>query len=577
MTDVIVMNTRNERLEIATARTTFLQHGTGGDQVRPLVAASWRRSRTMGVDAMTPAPSFHTDLDTDGRLASAARPVLHRLADEVSGLALSIALTDAQSRLLLRIDTEVGIGQLLDSVHFAPGFDYGESAVGTNGVGTAVESRQPVTISGPEHFAERLQAFACVGAPVRDPFTGRVTGVLDITCLVEDSSPILRSLVRAGAADLEKHLLRDRGFEQQAVFDAYTRTAARSKAAIAAVGPTVLLSNTLMQSSFTAEEAEQLRTHARYLTDRAEQAEEQLELGSGVAVHLRAQRVTVRDRAVGVVLEASRIVAESTVRAESRYGSESASPGWRRAELELATAVRSSSPVLITGESASGKATLVTAVFRALRTDAVVEVVDEAERAVALAAEMKERATPTLVLIRRLDRWDPSSAAAIRRLAAATAAPHLFAATADQTDGIDPALIDAFASSTTVPPLRHRTPDLVRLAEQFTSVDGRRRPLAPDAVHALSSHSWPGNLAELEQVMRRAAARRPTGRIEAHDLPESLASRSRRRLTAMESAERDAIVGALRSADGNRVRAAAQLGISRATLYRKISQFGIVL
>lgn len=556
----------------------FLELGTQSGEVRPVVAASWQRSRILGVDALTPVPGYHTNLDTDGRLVSAARPVLDRLADEVAELALSIALTDASSRLLMRVDTEQRIGRLLDSVHFAPGFDYGESAVGTNGVGTAFESRQPVTISGPEHFAERLQAFSCTGAPIRDPLSGRVAGVLDITCLFEDSSPVLRSLVRATTGEIERLLLMDRGFEQQALFDSYTRTAARSKGAVGAVGLTVLLANHTMEELFTSTEYEELRTHARYLVDRNERAEDDVELASGTRVHLRAQRVTSREQIVGVVFDVVHLP-DPSITKRAAVVAAAASAGWRRAEADVAAAIRSSSPIIVAGEAATGKATLVVTAFRGRHPAGAVEIVDSPARADELADELPRRQTATLALIRRLDQWDAATAPSITRLADATTAPHLLAATFTGADGEDrdASLLQAFVASTIVPPLRHRAQDLPQLAEAVLRDTGRPRVLSPNAMRVLANHDWPGNLAELRDVLQHAASRRPAGAIELYDLPESLSARAPRKLSTMESAERDTIVAALRATEGNRVQAAAQLGIGRATLYRKISQYGITL
>lgn len=574
-----VEQTHNRRLEIAAARAAFLEQGTDLGDVRPVVAASWQRSRSLGVDALTPTPEYHGDLDTQGRLMSAARPVLDRLADEVAELALSIALTDANSRLLLRVDTERRIGTLLDSVHFAPGFDYGESAVGTNGVGTAFESRQPVTISGPEHFAERLQAFSCTGAPIRDPLSGRVAGVLDVTCLYEDSSPVLRSLVRATTSEIERLLLVDRGYEQQAVFDAYARTATRSRLAVGAVGISVLIANHAMHDQFSAAEYEELRTHAQYLADRNDRAEDDVPLSTGARAHLRTQRVIAREQMVGVVFEAARIRDVPTAASPTPTLAGAGSPGWRRAHADVASAVRSSSPVVVAGEASTGKTMLIADTFRAVHPDGVVEVIDSPTQAEALCAALGDRATPTLALIRRLDSWDAGSGPSLARLADVTAPPHMMAATFTTTEGEapDPALLQSFVASAMVPPLRHRAQDLPQLAEAIIRATGRPRALSPLALRSLTNHEWPGNLAELRSVLERAVSLRPVGVIDVQDLPGALSAHPSRRLNPMESAERDAIVAALLSTEGNRVHAAAELGISRATLYRKIGQYGIAV
>lgn len=99
----------------------------------------------------------------------------------------------------------------------------------------------------------------------------------------------------------------------------------------------------------------------------------------------------------------------------------------------------------------------------------------------------------------------------------------------------------------------------------------------PEVMRTLLRREWPGNVAELEQVLRAALARRRSGRIQLEDLPEEVHATSRRVLTPLESLERDAIARALIESGGDRAEAAARLGISRATIYRKIRTYGIVI
>jgi transcriptional regulator of acetoin/glycerol metabolism len=146
------------------------------DAVPDVVAASSRRSRSAGVDAADFQVACCSDLDTSSRLVRCAQPIIDRISRETADIALSIAVTDARARVLTRVDTSRTIGLLLYKVSFAPGFDYAEDGVGTNGVGTVFESGQPIHIVGPEHFHECLQPFACSGAPIRDPPSGRIEG-----------------------------------------------------------------------------------------------------------------------------------------------------------------------------------------------------------------------------------------------------------------------------------------------------------------------------------------------------------------------------------------------------------------
>jgi transcriptional regulator of acetoin/glycerol metabolism len=88
--------------------------------------------------------------------------------------------------------------------------------------------------------------------------------------------------------------------------------------------------------------------------------------------------------------------------------------------------------------------------------------------------------------------------------------------------------------------------------------------------------TWPGNTEQLWQVLRRIVQHRRAGSIHPHDLPPECLTVSRRLLSPLESMERDAIVQSLLDSDGNKAKAADSLGMSRATIYRKIREYGIV-
>ena len=81
----------------------------------------------------------------------------------------------------------------------------------------------------------------------------------------------------------------------------------------------------------------------------------------------------------------------------------------------------------------------------------------------------------------------------------------------------------------------------------------------------------------MREALAAALTRRPVGVIQVPDLPAFCQSSPRSALRPVDEIERDAIVAALRDADGNRVAAAAALGLARSTLYRKIRQYGITV
>jgi len=99
---------------------------------------------------------------------------------------------------------------------------------------------------------------------------------------------------------------------------------------------------------------------------------------------------------------------------------------------------------------------------------------------------------------------------------------------------------------------------------------------SPEAMQLLLRSNWPGNTEQLWQVLRRIVQHRRTGTIHPGDLPPECWSVSRRLLSPLESIQRDAIVQSLLDHQGNKARAAESLGMSRATIYRKIHEYGIV-
>jgi two-component system NtrC family response regulator len=134
----------------------------------------------------------------------------------------------------------------------------------------------------------------------------------------------------------------------------------------------------------------------------------------------------------------------------------------------------------------------------------------------------------------------------------------------------------------TIPPLRSRIGDVTLLAHafvrRFAAEQKRTVSLGEDAIGSISSHAWPGNVRELENCIKRAVIMADGNTLTAADIgletaggePVSLDLR-----TIREEAERKAILAALSRSNGNVVRAAELLGVSRPTLYDLMHKFGL--
>jgi transcriptional regulator of acetoin/glycerol metabolism len=87
------------------------------------------------------------------------------------------------------------------------------------------------------------------------------------------------------------------------------------------------------------------------------------------------------------------------------------------------------------------------------------------------------------------------------------------------------------------------------------------------------SYSWPGNVKELRRLISQLASSGKTGSVLPSDLPAAM--QSSKTLSMIERVELEAIRKALQEAKGNRVKAADILGVSRATVYRKMKAYRI--
>lgn len=140
-------------------------------------------------------------------------------------------------------------------------------------------------------------------------------------------------------------------------------------------------------------------------------------------------------------------------------------------------------------------------------------------------------------------------------------------------------LLDTLAArSVTLPALRERPEDIAELLPALAPGPAPGSPPLTwtlDALRALEQHPWPGNVTELAHLVRAVASRRRAcGPVRRSELPDPVREGpAGRNLSPMELAERAAILEALRRHGGNKARAAAALGIGRATLYRKLREY----
>jgi DNA-binding winged helix-turn-helix (wHTH) protein len=158
------------------------------DDVREPIVESWRRSFAAGIDptghqlAPIVADEDETQMRWNEHPLAQTSALIHAclaaIAEEADHL---IVVTDAEGVILMVEGSPRLRVRAADHMNFTEGTLWSESGAGTNAIGTALAADHAVQVFGPEHFNEVVQRWTCSAAPIHDPDTGRLLGVIDLT------------------------------------------------------------------------------------------------------------------------------------------------------------------------------------------------------------------------------------------------------------------------------------------------------------------------------------------------------------------------------------------------------------
>ncbi|WP_029114609.1 sigma-54-dependent Fis family transcriptional regulator [Mycobacterium sp. URHB0044] len=569
------------------AREQFLTAGAlSADTVAPAVLSSWRRSRDLHVHPDRVELPFVREPDTDTPLTHAAAPVLRRIAEDLSAQAVSVVLTSADGLILDRIAADAKIERMLDDVRLARGYSYAEQFAGTNGIGTTLETGKPAFIQGSEHYVGTLGRLACAGAPIREPVTRRILGVIDLTCWAKQADPLLFVLAKSAGSQIEDRICAMNNETETALLDAYLKQSRRYPAGVLAIGGDVVLMNPYLRQALNAADQTALLDHASEMTRSSLATTVVATLPSGTSVKLStAERIAVRVRSDSVVLHVSLHVTERTPARAGRPIPRLAgrSSSFRRSCQQVERCVRDREWVVIEGERGSGRTRLGQSVAQYVSPERTIRVLraesfDTAEDFVA-EFEAETDDDDFAVIVADVDGLADEVLEPLAAVMQTRAGRGWIAATTSTERNsplVDMLVLPFFTHTVTVPALRHRIEDLEDLVPMLlTELTRGEVRMDGEAMRQLGKLPWPGNVAQLRGVLAETVGRQRSGVIGVDKLPAECSSLARRKLTRMEALERDAIVRSLSENDGSKADAAEALGMSRATIYRKIKDFGI--
>jgi transcriptional regulator of acetoin/glycerol metabolism len=546
-------------------------------RARAAILASWLRSRDLKRATGRIYQKQHIgDPDIDTPLTRSAEGVLRRVGQQLDGQPVSIILTDPTGRVLRRLTPDADLERHLERVPLAPGVRY------------------PTHVVDREHYTENLEDLTCAGAPIRHPISGRTVGAVDLTCWRKNAGPLLLTLAKSTAEQIRQALLADSGLDELELFKAYRGTCRRTRGIVFALTNDAVILNdyarTVLdpadQVALLAETAEALAASRRGST--------MVSLPTGVTARLYCRLVRNSRSIVGVVAHVTLNHAErqQTIGGEEPAplpGLVGSAPLWLRACHEVEDVVQSGEWLAMTGEPGVGKMALLRTVLLRHQPGTGLVVFDAADAAAyphwltsvrQTLFEARDRVVVRHVHLLNGHRLRGLTSALQPPYTVERDCPPWVAVTLTHTtDSKDLShLLRLFPNTVEVPPLRLHLEDMQQLVSSFLAKldHGGQLACSPEAMRLLMRSSWPGNVEQLHQLLHQVAQHRRAGVIQPSDLPPEALTVSRRLLSPLESLMRDAIVTSLADARGNKVKAARSLGVSRATIYRKIHEYGIV-
>lgn len=526
------------------AREKFLGSGTLPVGLRSPIADSWLRSSRSGINPDLLPPERSNEYASDPKVLACIDTVLNGAVAQFPGEPISILFAAPGGEVLRRYCTEDTINRRLERVNLIPGFDYGEGAIGTNGIGTSLELAIPTLVIGEEHFAEKLIGFGCAGAPVRHPVSRALLGVVDLTTLAEVANPLLLGLAKTLAARIEQELQQVVSAREMALLRDYLAACRQTSGPVMALNQDLMMMNQLADRWLDGADRTALLSHTGDLSGLDSPRTVVADLPSGTVARLDYRPTFLGTEHAGGVFRVQLIqnsggtdggtTAAPTALPEV-YGT---SAEWTRSVRAMRTACREGDWVVLEGEPGVGKTALARAVHDSENPTGHLRQLDaasaEADPEAWLATVEDELSGPGTLLITHLDLLSAELIGALADLLGEHAQG------ADQTDvgeggrwvvltrvvpttmeSIDATIVPLCDRTLTLSPLRHRAEDVAAMVPVMLRRISRNSELklSPRAINQLQRNSWPGNAFQLHQTLRKVVRHKRTGTIELSDLP----------------------------------------------------------
>jgi len=613
--------------------------------VRPYILDSWRRCLAMGMDPYTTRAPYIGEgevlaalVQENASLMAATRHSWDVLSETLEASESIFILTDRRG---VELET-YGKPELIRSAKregVGSGYDWSEAAAGTNAIATTLVLNCPTIVRSVEHFCTAAKMWDCAATPIRDLNDGSLLGVLDVTSIGDLSGSHTLALAVTAAHQIE-HTLHSLELARSVQLlnwyrNASSRWNARAALLVDRKGRVITATDKLralcasLPSSLPVVkgrprlprgEALRLRECITYPSD---EAGSDAAWEGGVLVVEGASSGAKRDRQIKPADIEDHGLAPAFADLAAR------NPGLAEAVRRADRMARAAAPVLLTGETGSGKELFARAIhasskaaagpFIAVNCGTLTKELAASEllgyepgsftgaSSKGRRGKFEEAGGGTLFLdeigelpldvqVQLLRVLQDSVVIRVGGNTERRVDVRVIAATncnLEQAANDGRFRLDLYyrlkVLSLKLPPLRDRKEDISFLISTFLGemqeVYGLgSKTITDDLMHLIMNYPWPGNVRELRSFIESMYILSLRPILSIADLPEDfatgpLANARNSKLSApsatLDQIERDAIVAELGRTDNNITEAAKRLGVSRSTLYRKLDHYGI--
>lgn len=587
-------------------------------RINKRLAESWYRSREAQVNphfgkgrSILPPDLLISQKEKNALLQTIALPHLDKLKQFAKDLGMIALLIDPEG-YVLSMSGNPHTKNEAAQINFVEGVRWTEDEVGTNAIGTALLTEEPIMVTGSEHYSVASHRWSCAAAPIRND-DGKLLGILDVSCPVDRAHPYTLGMVSSVAYTIERELsIRTHRDEMELVQQSMDLLESDKPVIICSTKQTVVCASKPIRQVLPGWQGLHAGAIAEY----------------GYNVQMEFPVISrIHGGRIGTCIY---LLKRDAHPANSHYfaspscppfefkGEAGVSQAFQRTLHELRRVAPTDATVYLLGETGTGKEVIAQSIhensprkngpFVAVNCGAIPKELMEselfgyAEGAFTGARRSGykgkfEQANHGTLFLDEIGEISPSMQVALLRvlqerkvtpLGSLKEVPlniRIIAAThrdlrqlVDEGKFREDLYYRLHVYPINVPPLRERKEDIPYLVRFFSDKLGWNLPLAPPFWERLMEYHWPGNIRELINVLERQHI---LNQGEAHDPFPMLRHKERieaphppsTTLSLREKIQLEQMTDALQQTGGNVSKAAKLLGVPRSTFYKRLQKF----